>query len=77
MINDIKSFDITFEDMAQRFKDICWYNNGEVFYYRDKNELKVDAIIHLDNEQLAVFEIKPCDQDRIAEGAKNLLIYLI
>ncbi len=74
LINDLKLFGLIFEDMAVRdLKIYADTMDGEVFHYRDKSGLEVDAIIHLDNGKLEAFEIKLCDQDRIEEGAKNLL----
>lgn len=46
---------------------------GEVYYYRDKNGLEADAIIHLENGKWAAFEIKLRDSNRIDEGANNLI----
>ncbi len=74
LMNDLKSFGLIFEDMAIR--DLKIYADtfgGEVYHYRDKNGLEVDAIIHLDNGKWAAFEIKLHDSERIEEGAKNLL----
>lgn len=74
LINDLKSFGFIFEDMAVR--DLKIYADtldGEVYHYRDKNGLEVDAVIHLDNGKWAAFEIKLHDSDRIEEGAKNLI----
>ena len=74
LINDLKTFGLIFEDMAVR--DLKIYADklyGDVYHYRDKNGLEIDAIIHLDNGKWAAFEIKLHDSDRIEEGAINLL----
>ena len=74
LINDLRTFGFVFEDMAVR--DLKVYADclgGEVRHYRDKNELEVDAIIHLEDGKWAAFEIKLCDPDSIEEWAKHLL----
>lgn len=74
LINDLKTFGLIFEDMAVR--DLKIYADklyGDVYHYRDKNGLEIDAIIHLDNGKWAAFEVKLHDSDRIEEGAINLL----
>lgn len=74
LINDLKTFGLIFEDMAVR--DLKIYADklyGDVYHYRDKNGLEIDAIIHLDNGKWAALEIKLHDSDRIEEGAINLL----
>lgn len=74
LISDLKTFGLIFEDMAIRdlkiyAEKIC----GEVYHYRDKNNLEVDAIIHLENGSWGAIEIKLHDSDRIDEAAQNLL----
>ena len=74
LINDLNTFGFIFEDMAVR--DLKIYADklgGEVYHYRDKNDLEADAIIHLDNGKWAAFEVKLCDSDRIEEAAQHLL----
>ena len=74
LIGDLKTFGLIFEDMAVR--DLKIYAdkiNGEIYHYRDKSGVEVDAIIHLDNGKWGAVEIKLCDSDRIEEGVKNLL----
>lgn len=74
LINDLNTFGLVFEDLAVR--DLKIYADtlgGEVYHYRDRNGLEADAVIHLYNGKWAAFEIKLRDQERIEEGAKNLL----
>ena len=47
---------------------------GELSYYRDRNGLECDAIIHLDSGQWGAIEIKlGSDEDTINAAAKSLL----
>ena len=47
--------------------------DGDVFHYRDRNNLEVDAIIHLKNGDWGAIEIKLRSTDGIEEGSSNLL----
>ncbi|MGI6711099.1 MAG: ATP-binding protein [Bacilli bacterium] len=71
--NDWKTFGNLFESLVIR--DLRVYaqaNNGKVYHYRDKNELEVDAIIHLNNGKWGAVEIKLGSSD-IDKAALNLL----
>ncbi len=71
--NDWKTFGNLFESLVIR--DLRVYaqaNNGKVYHYRDKNELEVDAIIHLNNGKWGAVEIKLGSSD-IDKAARNLL----
>ena len=45
---------------------------GEISYYRDRNGLESDCIIHLENGDYALIEFK-LGSDEIEKGIKNLL----
>lgn len=45
---------------------------GKVMHYRDSNGLECDAIIHLDNGEWGMIEIKLGSEDAIELAANNL-----
>ena len=58
------------------FRDLKVYDqslDGDVFFYRDKNGLECDAVIHLKDGRWGAIEIKLGNKDSIKEAAKNLL----
>jgi len=74
LMYDLNTFGLLFESMAIR--DLRIYAesiNGNVYHYRDKQGLEVDAVIHLRNGNYGLIEIKLASSDSIDEGAKNLL----
>ncbi len=74
LLNDANTFGLFFEDMAVR--DLRIYADtmdGVVKHYRDKNNLEVDAIVHLDDGRWGAIEIKLGSEQGIREGEKNLL----
>lgn len=59
LVEDLKTFGFLFECMCMR--DLLTYgqaDNAEVFYYRDREGLEVDAIIQAESGQWAGVEIK-------------------
>jgi Predicted ATPase (AAA+ superfamily) len=73
LMEDFKTFGLLFESMCIR--DLRVYSqaiDGEVFHYRDKNNLEADAVIHLRDGRWCAAEIK-LGSDSIDDGAKNLL----
>lgn len=63
-----------FETMAVR--DLRVYaeaQEGQVYHYRDKNNLECDAVIHLRNGHYGLVEIKLGGDDNIESGVKTLL----
>ena len=73
LLDDPKTLGFYFEN--QVIKDLMVYAqalNGKLYFYRDANGLKVDAVIELSDGNWAAFEIKlglhQCDQ-----AAQNLL----
>jgi len=63
-----------FESLVVRdLKIYAEANDGQVYHFRDKSGLEADAVIHLRNGSWAAFEVKLGDQDKIDEGAQNLL----
>ncbi len=74
LMGDLKTFGFLFETMCIRdLKVFAEALNGNVYHYRDKTGLETDAVIHLDNGQYGLIEIKIGGETLINEGAKNLL----
>ena len=73
LLNDIKSFGLSFEDFAVR--DLRVYASvldGDIRHYRDNAGLECDAIIHLNNGKWGAIEIKLGGNELIDYGAKRL-----
>ncbi len=74
LMNDLKAFGLLFETLCVR--DLRVYSQaltGDVYHYRDKNGLECDAVIHLQNGEYALIEIKLGGEKLIEEGANSLL----
>lgn len=73
LINDLQTMGLLFENMCIR--DLRIYAevlDGQVYHYRDKNDLECDAVIHLRNGSYGLIEIKLGGDKLIEEGAKTL-----
>ena len=74
LLRDLNTFGLLFETMAVR--DLRVYaeaQEGQVYHYRDKNNLECDAVIHLRNGHYGLVEIKLGGDDNIESGVKTLL----
>ncbi len=72
LVGDLRFLGLLFESLAVR--DLRIYaqaNDAEVFHYREKGGLEVDAIVEAADGRWAAFEIK-LGQSGVDEGAKNL-----
>ena len=70
---DLHSFGFVFETLCIR--DLRVYSSahrGELSYYRDKNNLEVDCVLHLDDGRYGLIEFKLGSQEGIDEGAMHL-----
>jgi predicted AAA+ superfamily ATPase len=70
---DLNTFGFIFENLCIR--DLQAYSmsmGGKISYYRDRMNLEVDAVLHLDDGRYALIEFK-LGNKQIAEGAKHLL----
>ena len=73
-MNDFNTFGLLFESMVVRdLKAYAEANNGNVYHYRDKKGIEVDAIIHLENGMWGACEVRLYSEENINEGAKHLL----
>ena len=73
LLNDLETFGFLFETMAVR--DLRIYADaldGQIYHYRDKNELECDAVLHLENGKYGLIEIKLGGDNLIEKGAKTL-----
>ncbi|MDO5824066.1 MAG: DUF4143 domain-containing protein [Methanobrevibacter sp.] len=73
LIDDLNTFCFIFETLCIR--DLRIYTSeklGEISYYRDRNGLEADCVIHLENGDYALIEFK-LGSAEIEKGAKNLL----
>ncbi len=73
LFNDFEYFGFLFESLCTC--DIRIYaqaNDGDVFHYRDKNNLESDLIVRLRDGRWAAIEVK-MGQKQIEEAANNLL----
>lgn len=74
LINDLQSFGLFFEDFVVR--DLRVYAealDGELYHYRDSSGLECDTVLHRRNGSYALLEVKIGGENRINEGAANLL----
>ena len=73
LLRDFNSFGFLFESLCVR--DIRVYaqaNDGDIYHYRDKNELEADIIISLRDGRWAPVEVK-LGQKQIEEAAAHLI----
>ena len=73
LINDLNTMGFLFENLCIR--DLRVYAqtlDGQVYHYRDKNNLECDAVIHLRNGSYGLIEVKLGGDKLIEEGAKTL-----
>lgn len=70
---DLRSFGFVFETLCVR--DLRVYSSahrGELSYYRDKYNLEVDCVLHLDDGRYGLIECKLGSEEGIEEGAMHL-----
>lgn len=73
LMNDLNTMGLVFENMCIR--DLRIYAEalgGNVYHYRDSNDLECDAVIHLRNGNYGLIEIKLGGERSIEEGVKTL-----
>jgi hypothetical protein len=72
LLKDFNTFGYLFESLCIRDLRIYAQSLGEVFHYRDKTELEVDAIVALHDGRWGAIEIK-LGQKQIEKASANLL----
>lgn len=73
LINDLQTMGLMFENLCIR--DLRIYADaldGQVYHYRDRNDLECDAVVHLRNGSYGLIEIKLGGDRLIEEGATTL-----
>lgn len=73
LINDLQTMGLLFENLCIR--DLRIYADaldGQVYHYRDRNDLECDAVVHLRNGSYGLIEIKLGGDKLIEEGAATL-----
>ena len=73
LLADMNIFGFVFENLCIR--DLRVYSqplDGDVFHYRDKNNLECDAVVHLRNGKYGLIEVKIGGQTAIEHGAETL-----
>jgi predicted AAA+ superfamily ATPase len=73
LLHDLNTFGFLFESLCTR--DIRVYaqaNDGEIFHYRDKDQLEIDLIISLNDGRWAAIEVK-LGEHQADEAAANLI----
>lgn len=73
LIDDLNTLGLLFETLCIRdLRVYADYLGGQVYHYRDKNDLECDAVIHLRNGSYGLIEIKLGGESLIEDGAKTL-----
>ncbi len=75
LINDLNTFGLMFEAMCIR--DLRVYADalgGQLYHYRDKSGLECDAVLHLNNGNYGLIEIKIGGDTAIEHGAETLKV---
>jgi len=78
LVKDFNSFGLIFESLAMR--DLRVYieaMEGELFYYRDKNGLECDAVLHTVDGKWAGIEVKLGDGVEVIDSAANQLLKFV
>jgi hypothetical protein len=73
LVNDLETFGLLFETLCIR--DLRVYADameGQIYHYRDKDNLECDAVIHLRNGSYGLVEIKLGGDDAIDFAVKTL-----
>ena len=74
LISDLNTFGFVFETLCARdLRVFAEAVDGEVFHYRDKDNLECDAVIHLRDGRYGLVEVKLGGDKLIEEGCKSLL----
>ena len=75
LLNDINSFGLVFESLVLR--DLRIYTEsmeGDLFYYRNKNGVECDAIVHLLDGKWGAIEIKLSNATEVFDEAASKLL---
>jgi len=75
LVRDPNTEGLLFESLC--YRDLCTYSlplGGDVFHYRDDNNLEIDSIVELNNGRWGAFEVKlgTYDIEKAADNLKRL-----
>jgi predicted AAA+ superfamily ATPase len=73
LLHDLNTFGFLFESLCTRdMRVYAQANDGEIFHYRDKDQLEIDLIVSLNNGRWAAVEVK-LGVHQADEAAANLI----
>jgi uncharacterized protein len=73
LLHDLNTFGFLFESLCTRdMRVYAQANDGEIFHYRDKDQLEIDLIVSLNDGRWAAVEVKP-GEHQADEAAANLI----
>jgi predicted AAA+ superfamily ATPase len=73
LLHDLNTFGFLFESLCTRdMRVYAQANDGEIFHYRDKDQLEIDLIVSLNNGRWAAVEVK-LGEHQADEAAANLI----
>ncbi|MGN1276790.1 MAG: DUF4143 domain-containing protein [Floccifex sp.] len=72
LLNDMNTMGLLFENLCIRdlriYADVL---DGEIYHFRDKNNLECDAVLHLQNGSYGLIKIKLGDDSSIEQAANT------
>ena len=73
LLHDLNTFGFLFESLCTRdMRVYAQSNDGEIFHYRDKDQLEIDLIVSLNDGRWAAIEVK-LGEHQADEAAANLI----
>jgi uncharacterized protein len=73
LLHDLNTFGFLFESLCTRDLRVYTQSNaGEIFHYRDKDQLEIDLIVSLNDGRWAAIEVK-LGEHQADEAASNLI----
>jgi len=73
LLHDLNTFGFLFESLCTRdMRVYAQANDGEIFHYRDKDQLEIDLIVSLNDGRWAAVEVK-LGEHQADEAAANLI----
>ena len=73
LMHDFNTFGFLFESLCTRdMRVYAQSNDGEIFHYRDKDQLEIDLIVSLNDGRWAAIEVK-LGEYQADEAAANLI----
>jgi predicted AAA+ superfamily ATPase len=77
LINDFESLGLFFESLVvQNLRVYSDFLDSKVYFYKDSNNLEIDAIIEDRKGNFSAFEVKLGSEKGINDGIKNLRAFV-